>query len=88
MNQFREKEILGDALIAQRAATHLFNTCSNECIHENLRTTLLDILSDEHTIQQDVFGSMRERGFYSSLEATQTKIFETKEKYTNSFKPL
>ena len=31
---YTEKEILGDALAAQKAATGEFNTFANECVHE------------------------------------------------------
>lgn len=88
MNQFKEKEILGDALAAQKSATNLFNTFSNECVHEGLRSTMLDILRDEHTMQQDVFSSMHERGYYPTPDAEQKKIDETKQRYEAAFKPL
>lgn len=88
MDLYKEKEILGDALAAQKSATNLFNTFSNECVHENLRSTMLDILSDEHKMQQDVFCSMHERGFYPTPDAQQNKIDEAKQKYSAAFKPL
>ena len=49
---YTEKEILCDALSAQKATTALINTSANECVHENVRQTLLNILSEEHDIQQ------------------------------------
>lgn len=88
MDLYQEKEILGDALAAQKSATNLFNTFSNECVHEGLRSTMLDILADEHTMQQDVFSSMHERGFYPTPDAQQNKIDEAKQKYSCSYKPL
>ncbi len=88
MELYKEKEILGDALAAQKSATNLFNTFSNECVHEGLRSTMLDILADEHTMQQDVFCSMHERGFYPTPDAEQNKINEAKQKYSCSYKPL
>ena len=88
MDQFKEKEILGDALAAQKSATNLFNTYSNECVHEGLRSTMLDILADEHTLQQDVFCSIHERGFYPTPDAQQSKIDEAKQKFSASYKPL
>ena len=36
---YTEKEILGDALAAQKAATGEFNTFANECVHEDVRQT-------------------------------------------------
>ena len=88
MNQYTEKEILGDALATQKNATNLFNTCSNECVHEGLRATMLDILADEHTMQQNVFCSMHERGMYPTPDAPQNKIDDTRQRFSASFKPL
>ena len=88
MNQFKEKEILSDALASQKAATNHFNTYSNECVHEDLRNTMLDILAEEHTMQQDVFCSMHERGYYPTPDAQQNKIEEAKQRFSAAFKPL
>ena len=88
MDLFKEKEILGDALAAQKSATNLFNTSSNECVHEGLRSTMLDILSDEHRMQQDVFSSMHERGYYPTPVAEQSKIDEARQRYSASFKTV
>ncbi len=48
---YTEKEILGDALSAQKATTALFNTSANECVHEDVRQTFMHILNEEHEIQ-------------------------------------
>ena len=88
MNQYKEKEILGDALATQKNATQLFNTCSNECVHEELRSTMLDILADEHKMQQDVFSSMHERGLYPTPDAQQSKVDEAKQRFSAAFKPM
>ena len=50
MQGFTDKEILGDGLSAQKATTALFNTASNECVHANVRSTMLKILEQEHII--------------------------------------
>ena len=33
---YSEKEVLADALAAEKAATNNYNTFSNECVHEDL----------------------------------------------------
>ena len=56
MNEvYTEKEILGDALNSEKNATTLYNLGANECVHDNLRETMLDLLAKEHDIQVDVF---------------------------------
>lgn len=88
MSQYTEKEILGDALATQKASTNLYNTCSNECVHESLRSTMLDILAEEHTMQQNVFCSMHERGFYPTPDAPQNKIDDARQRFSAAFKPI
>ena len=86
MSCYTEKEILGDALSSQKATTELFNKASNECVHENVRETLLDILEEEHEIQQDVFVMMHQKGFYPTPEADTKKVDQLKDQYKNCVK--
>ena len=83
---YTEKEILGDALSAQKATTALFNMSANECVHENVRQTLLDILSEEHDIQQDVFNMMHDEGYYPTPAADEKKVQQLKQQYSQCAK--
>ena len=83
---YTEKEILGDALAAQKAATGGFNIAANECVHEDVRKTMLHILSQEHDIQQDVFNMMHDKGYYPTPAAEEKKVQETKQQYVQSVK--
>lgn len=88
MNLYQEKEILGDALGAEKSATNLFNTYSNECVHDKLRDTMLNILADEHSLQNDVFNTMHDMGYYPTPEAQQTKVEEARQRYSASYKAV
>ena len=81
MGVYTEKEVLADALGSQKCSTNHFNTFSNECVHEDLRQTLLKILSEEHDIQQDVFNMMHSKGYYPTPAAEQQKIDQLKQQY-------
>lgn len=83
---YTEKEILGDALSSQKATTELFNKASNECVHEDVRETFLDILEEEHEIQQDVFCMMHDKGMYPTPEAEDKKVQQLKQMYQESMK--
>ena len=85
-DMYTEKEILGDALAAQKAATGEFNTFANECVHEDVRQTMLHILSQEHDIQQDVFNMMHSQGFYPTPAAEEKKVQETRQQFGQSVK--
>ena len=86
MAVYTEKEVLSDALAAQKSSTELFNKASNECVHENVRESLLDILEEEHEIQQDVFCMMHAKGMYPTPEADQKKVQQLKQQYQQCVK--
>ena len=83
---YTEKEILGDALSSQKATTALFNTSANECVHEDVRQTLLNILKEEHEIQQDVFIMMHAEGYYPTPDADTKKVQQLKQQYSQCAK--
>lgn len=86
MGIYTEKEILGDALATQKTTTANFNTYANECVHEDVRQTMLHILKQEHEIQQNVFNMMHEKGYYPTPMAEQKKVDETKQQYSQCVK--
>lgn len=51
MQVYTDKEILNDGLCAQKATTGKVNLAANECVHENLRKDILNVLGQEHSIQ-------------------------------------
>lgn len=83
---YTEKEILGDALTAEKTATDHYNTFANECVHDNVRDAILHCLEQEHSIQQDVFCMMHSKGFYPVPPAQEQKVQEAKQKYSQCVK--
>lgn len=83
LSAYGEKEILADALTAEKNATNFYNIAANECAHPDLRQTLLGLLQDEHDIQFDVFNAMHARGFYPTPAAEQEKIEQAKQTFSS-----
>ena len=86
MRQFTDKEILSDGLSAQKATTGMFNMASNECVHDDVRKTMLNILEQEHSIQNEVFQMMHTRGYYETPAAEDKKVQEAKQKFAQGYK--
>ena len=84
-NFFTDKEVLEDGLSAQKASTEHFNTYAGECVHDDLRHTMMEILEQEHCIQNEVFQMMHKRGFYQTPAAEEKKVAEAKQKFSQSF---
>lgn len=83
---YTDKEVLGDALTAEKTATNNYNTYANECVHENVRQAILHCLEQEHAIQQDVFEVMHAKGYYPTPAAEEKKVAEAKQKFSQAMK--
>lgn len=83
---YTKKEILGDALSAQKSTTALLNTSANECVHEDVRQTVMNILNEEHDIQKDIFDMMHAQGLYPTPAAEMKKVQEVKQQYSQCVK--
>ena len=79
-----EKEILQDSLLSQKQATSSYNTFAGECVSEQLRCAMLNILDDEHKIQADIFCAMQSKGWYQVEPAEQQKIQQARQKLSMS----
>jgi spore coat protein CotF len=79
-----EQQILQDSLISQKHISDSYNTYAGECVNEQLRSTMLNILGDEHKIQADIFNSMQSHGWYQVEAAEQQKIQQARQKFQAS----
>lgn len=78
-----EKEMMNDALASQKYVTEAYNTYTNECATPNVRNEFMNILTEEHQIQSEVFDAMKQRGWYTVPDAQQQKVQQAKQKYQN-----
>ncbi len=78
---YGEKDMLNDALIAERSITSDYNSFTNECTNSKIRNVMLDLLNEEHDIQAEVFEEMHARGYYPTPFAEQQMINQTKKKF-------
>lgn len=85
---YTDKEILADALTAEKAATNNYNTLANECVHNSVREAILHCLEQEHSIQEDVFNMMHERGYYPTPDAETNKVQGAKQKFAQCVKTV
>ena len=76
-----DQHIMEDSLLGQKQMTSSYNTFAGECVSPQLRTAMLNILNEEHTIQSDLFSDMQQRGWYQVEQAPPQKVTQTKQKY-------
>ncbi|MEL4106663.1 spore coat protein [Oscillospiraceae bacterium CM] len=79
-----EQQILQDSLISEKHMTDSYNLYAGECINQQLRSTMLNILNDVHQIQSDIFSTMQSHGWYQVEPAEQQKIQKARQKFSAS----
>lgn len=82
VNCFDDQAKLGDALSSQKFISESYNTGANEAAEPMVKSTLMNLLEEEHNIQHDLFVQMQKRGWYQTEAAPQQKIDETKSKFS------
>ena len=78
-----DKEIMEDILSSQKLISCAYNTFTNECTNQQLRTDFLNILREEHNIQQSVYNQIKTRGWHSPAQAETQKISAGHTKFSN-----
>lgn len=80
---FTDKDIMTDQLSSQKFITDSYNVFASECASSALKTEFMNILSEEHQIQFELFSEMQKKGWYSVDQAEQQKIAQAKQKFQN-----
>ena len=80
--RFDDREIMNDALISQKFLTDDYNIFAGECSTPSVYNDFMEILTEEHQIQNEVVQEMSKRGWDQAKPAEQQKINEAKQKFT------
>lgn len=78
-----DREMLTDALSSEKFMTENYNTYANECASPSLMNEFMNLLSEEHQIQHDVFSELQKRGWYPTQSAPSEKVQQAKMKFSN-----
>jgi len=81
-NAFSEKEMLDDMLSSQKFVTDGYNTFASECATPIIKTEFINILTEEHQIQNEIFMEMQKRGWYQTEAADQNKVCQAEQKFS------
>ncbi|MDF2686133.1 MAG: hypothetical protein K0S55_1314 [Clostridia bacterium] len=82
-NVMSDKEYLEDVLSSQKYMNTNYNMWAGECVNQNLKDALLEILEDEQQIQMEIFQEISGRGWYAVKNAEQQEVDSIKQKYIN-----
>ena len=80
--KMQDRDTLTDCLNTQKFSTNGYNLWSGECVDPQLRHEMLNLLREEHEIQNTLFQEMSTRGWYPVQPAQQSQVEQAKTKFT------
>ena len=84
MNQMKDKDLVNDLLMSEKLMCSTYNTAVTESATENIRTEFKNILNEELDIQNNIFSTMSQKGWYAPEAAESNKINQTASKFSQS----
>ena len=81
VSSYGDREMMTDALSAQKFTTQRYNTFANECTSDSVRSEFIELLNEEHQIEQDVYTEMSKRGWQTADQAQRDRIIQVRSKY-------
>ena len=83
MNQaFTDKEQMSDLLQSEKYLTGCYNSYLLEAATPEVKRCLAAMLTDTHSMQQQIFADMNSRGWYPVTKAEEQKITAAKQKFS------
>ena len=79
-----DKERMEDTLSDHKFITSEYNTYTSEAATPGVWNTMMNILNEEHHIQQDIWKEMNSRGWYPVEKAEENKLTQAKQKFSTS----
>lgn len=78
-----EQEVVNDMLTSEKHHTSAINTFITESTCSNLRQNLKDILSEEHSIHENLYNIMSQKGWYPTSDAQAQEVQKAKDKFNS-----
>lgn len=79
-----DKDMTADMLTAEKFLCSMYNAYASEAGTPELHSTMMTLLNDTHTMQNDVWTEMNSRGWYPTEKAEENKLQQEKMKYQSA----
>ena len=78
-----DQERLTDFLCSEKKMSANYDAYASECVCTGLRDDFLNLLTQSHTTQSDLFNLAQSKGWYQVEQAPQNKVSQAYTKYSN-----
>ncbi len=79
----KENEIITDLLLTEKKMSTNYNLFASECTNVQLRDTFVNLLTQGHKTQTQLFETGKQKGWYKVEQAQPEQIAQASQKFTN-----
>lgn len=79
-----EQEILSDLLMGEKKMSSNYDTFASECVNTQLRDRFVQIFTQGHKTQTELFNAAKSKGWYQVEQAPASKVDTAFQKFSNS----
>ena len=79
----KENEIITDLLLTEKKMSTNYNLFASECTNVQLRDAFVDMLTQGHQTQAQLFEAAKQKGWYKVEQAQPQMIAQAEQKFTN-----
>jgi spore coat protein CotF len=81
--EFNDRDRINDVLATVKYMTMAYNVAVNEASNDSLYQTQMNILTNLHQAQRDVYNAMSAKGWYKTDPADQQKVGQAFQQFSN-----
>lgn len=78
-----DQERITDLILLEKKMSSNYNEFASECVNPQLRSQFLDLLNQDHSIQEKLFQAAQSRGWYQTQPADGAQINQTYQKFSS-----
>lgn len=79
----KDQEMMTDLLLTEKKMSGNYNEYASECVNLQLRDAFVNLLTEGHRTQTDLFKAAQQRGWYQVEQAPEQKVSQAQQKFTN-----
>ena len=77
-----DQERITDLILMEKKMSSNYNEFAGECTNPQLRSQFLDLLNQDHSIQEKLFQAAQSRGWHQTQPADGAQINQAYQKYS------
>ena len=79
----KDNEIITDLLLTEKKMSTNYNLFASECTNVQLRDTFVNLLTQGHKTQTQLFETAKQKGWYKVEQAQPQQIAQAEQKFSN-----